>query len=433
MAPSPERSRYPLLPMDQALEKISATLSALPITSVPTAHALHRLLAVDVHASRPHPPFRASVKDGYAVTIPLAASLRVIASSHAGSNAPLRIATGTAAYVATGAPIPEGADAVVMVEHCLCEGDELTFTKQLDLEQGHDIREIGCDVAAGELVLSEGTYLGAAEIGILASCCVTFVEVYDRPVIGVFSSGDEILDVNKLPENMPYGSIIDCNRPMLLASVQEALPFCTPLDLGVVPDSESVVTEALREAIKKCHIVITTGGVSMGRRDFIKPVLEKIATVHFGRVLMKPGKPLTYATMSEHRCFLALPGNPVSCFVCFHLAVAVAARKLAGWKGESVNGVQVDVTIAHDIKLDKQRPEYHRATLQSSEQTDAFFVFEKHIAGQGYVGTSTGKQASSRLLSTRSADALLMLPKREGSLSAGTTGFVVLQRLEFVL
>ncbi|CAN8066591.1 unnamed protein product [Agarophyton chilense] len=406
MVISPERSQYPLIPMQEALEKISETLSALPLVSVPTTQALHRLLAVNVHASWPQPPFRASVKDGYAVSLPLAESLKVTASSHAGSKTPACITLGSAAYVTTGAPVPEGADAVVMVENSICEGDVLTFTKNVDLSPGQDIREIGCDVAEGELVLSAGTYLGAAEIGILASCGVTSIQVYDRPVIGVFSSGDEILDVNNMPEKMPFGSIIDSNRPMLLASVQESLPFCTSLDLGFIPDIESVVTDALLDAIKKCHIVITTGGVSMGRRDFIKPVLEKIATVHFGRVLMKPGKPLTYATMSEHRCFLALPGNPVSSFVCFHLAVAVAARKLAGWSGESVMGTQVDVSIAHDVRLDRQRPEYHRVTLQ-------------YIPEQGYVGTSTGKQASSRLLSTRSADALLMLPKGEGSLSAG--------------
>eukprot|EP00178_Gracilaria_changii_P004135 TRINITY_DN163_c0_g1_i2.p2 TRINITY_DN163_c0_g1~~TRINITY_DN163_c0_g1_i2.p2 ORF type:complete len:394 (-),score=43.89 TRINITY_DN163_c0_g1_i2:7758-8939(-) len=366
MAPLPESSPYPLIPMHQALEKIADTLSALPITTVPTTQALHHLLAVDVRATHPQPPFRASVKDGYAVTLPLATSLEVTISSHAGSNVPTAITAGNAAYVTTGAPVPEGADAVVMVEHCLCEGGKLMFTKQLDVEQGQDIREIGSDVAAGELVLSAGTYLGAAEIGILTSCCVTSIQVYDRPVIGVFSSGDEIVDVDNMPQKMPYGSIIDSNRPMLLASVREALPFCTALDLGMVPDDESLVTEALRDAVEKCHIVVTTGGVSMGKRDYIKPVLEKIATVHFGRVLMKPGKPLTYATVSEHKCFLALPGNPVSCFVCFHLAVAVAARKLAGWGKDCVNGPQVNVCLAHDVKLDKHRPEYHRVVLKVS-------------------------------------------------------------------
>lgn len=366
MAPTPERSSYPLVPMEEALDKIAATLTCLPPVTLPSTNALHRILAADVHAPHPQPPFRASIKDGYAVTLPLSQPLKVTSSSHAGASTPTVIVAGAAAYVTTGAPVPEGADAVVMVENCLCENDSLSFTEQLSLQHGQDIRQIGCDVTEGELVLPRGTYLGAAEIGILASCGITSLQVFDRPLIGVLSSGDEILDVGSLPESMPYGAIVDSNRPMLLALIQEALPFCKPIDLGIVPDTEQSVEQALLAASEKCHIVITTGGVSMGRRDFIKPVLERIATVHFGRVLMKPGKPLTYATLSQHKCFLALPGNPVSCFVCFHLAVTVAAHRLAGRSVNQARGTRVEVSLGHDIKLDKQRPEYHRVTLQVS-------------------------------------------------------------------
>lgn len=364
MPPTPEISHYALLPMPKALEIIASTLSALPAIIKPITQALQHITSRPVYALYPQPPFRASIKDGYAVTLPLSPTLTVVSSSHAGNASPIPITTGQAAYVTTGAPVPEGTQAVIMVENCICNAHVLTFVKQLSPTIGQDIREIGCDVASGQLVLDSGTYLGAAEIAILASCRITTVQIFQRPIIGVLSSGDELLDITNLPETIPYGSIVDSNRPMLLAAIQETLPFCTSLDLGCVPDNESSVRDQLLSAIQKCHIVITTGGVSMGHRDFIKPMLEKIALVHFGRVLMKPGKPLTYATISNQRCFLALPGNPVSSFVCFHLAVAVAARKLAGWNTDNIMGLRVDVSLAHDIKLDKERPEYHRAILQ---------------------------------------------------------------------
>jgi gephyrin len=275
---------------------------------------------------------------------------------------------------------------------------------------GVDVRAVGCDVAEGEVVLRRGDVVGAAEVGILIACGVRSVDVVRRVVVGVMSTGDEVVDAAAAAGGGGAlgagGRIIDSNRPMLLAAVAETLPWCVGVDLGIVRDEHAAVKAAMEDALARCDVVLTSGGVSMGSRDVVKPVLAEVATVHFGRVCMKPGKPLTFATAAaRNACAVGLPGNPVSAFVCFHLAVATAAKTLAGWPEEAALGTLVRATLAHDIALDPARPEYHRVNLRWTPD--------------GYVATSTGAQASSRLLSARSAHALLALPARAGAMRAG--------------
>lgn len=365
MAPVPEKSSYSLIPMQTALETIASTLQSLPVTQVPTTSSLNQILAEDIYAPYAHPPFRASIKDGYAITLPLPEPpvLKIVTPTFAGNPTPPPLLPGTAAYVTTGAPVPPSTDAVIMIENCLVDTPNLTFTPSTTAKSGQDIRPIGSDLAPGQLVLPKGIYVGPAELGILTACAIHTVHVYPRPIIGVLSSGDELLDISTISGPLPPDKIIDSNRPMLLAAIQQSLPACKPIDLGIVSDNMEHVQEALTQASESCHIVITSGGVSMGRRDYIKPALENLATIHFGRVCMKPGKPLTYATRSPNRALLALPGNPVSCFVCFHLAVCVAARRLSGFSQKESLGRMVEATLADDIRLDPDRPEYHRATL----------------------------------------------------------------------
>lgn len=406
-----------MVPFDQALDIIANSLSSLQPQFVSTSKSLNTILAADIYSPNPHPPFRASIKDGYAITLPPLSNdhpLVVRTESLAGDLSCTSLGAGDAAYVTTGAPVPSGAHAVVMVERCRRDGDHL-FVDNWP-RSGQDIREIGSDMASGELVLPKGTLIGAPEVGLLACCGITSISVVPRPIIGVLSTGDEVVNLSDVEElktknngQLPLGKIIDSNRPMLLAAIHEALPFCDSADLGLVKDDYDSVKSSLLKAIKQCHVVITSGGVSMGRRDVVKPVLAEIAKVHFGRVVMKPGKPLSFASLpgQTDRCFVALPGNPVSCFVCFHLAVAVAARRLAGWDARASRGSMVEVELAHAIKLDPERPEYHRAILT-------------WVEGRGYLATSTGKQTSSRLLSARSANALLALPAQSFVLAAGT-------------
>lgn len=420
MASVSRSSSYPLVPMPEALAKIHTSLAAITATeTVATTSALSRTLASDVTSPVPLPPFRASTKDGYAVSTssPFSADgdnnvFAVLGESLAGGGGSTALDTSQrqCIYITTGAPLPDTADAVVMVEETCAASDGAVRIASWP-EAGQDVRGVGSDISSGQVLLQSGDVIGAAEVGILLSCGVGRVVVFRRVVLGVMSTGDEVVDAGE--DAVGEGKIVDSNRPMLLAAVAETLPFCEGVDLGIVRDEYGVVKEALESAVARCDVVITSGGVSMGSRDVVKPVLEEIADVHFGRVCMKPGKPLTFAT-KDGKCVIGLPGNPVSAFVCFHLAVAVAARTMAGWAREEAMGRVIRVEVKHEFRLDRSRPEYHRVELRWEE------------AKNWCTATSTGKQASSRLLSARSAHGLLMLPAGEGVVEAGAMADVYL-------
>lgn len=250
-----------------------------------------------------------------------------------------------------------------MVERTHAHGENAIVIEQWPSQQGVDIREVGSDVAKGEIVLQQGARIGAAEIGLLAQTGVSEVDVVRRPKIGVLSTGDELVNVGAAVGD---GKIVDSNRPMLLAAVSEYFPFCEAIDLGCVPDTHESVSHAVQTDVKNVDILVTSGGVSMGDRDVVQQVLGEVGEVLFGRVLMKPGKPLTYAVVGQdaRACCVGLPGNPVSAFVCFQLAVGVAARRLAGWDVAEARGVMVEVVLGDEVRLDRSRPEFHRARLE---------------------------------------------------------------------
>lgn len=408
-----------MIPMSEALGTIAEKVGPLSPRQIPTSSSLQKIVADDIVSKDAHPSFRASIKDGYAIRYPpglvapnnpfsIRDDITMTAGSEFGHEKELN--PGEAAYVTTGAMVPNKTDCVVMIEKCRRQNDQLFINE--NPENGADIREVGSDIQLGEVILKKGTQITPTEIGLLHTCGIASINVIGTPIIGIFSSGDELYDLSDQQlQSQQKGKIIDSNRPMLKCLIRESLSMCEVVDFGILSDEEQLITDKLREASEQCHIIITSGGVSMGKKDYIKPILSKLFTVHFGRVLMKPGKPLTFATKSEQHCFLALPGNPISCFVCFHLAVVLAARRLSGWSIEQCleNGFnKVKARLAHPIKLDPVRPEFHRAVLTwSNDQTP------------GYVAVSTGNQASSRLLSARYANALLELPSSNSTLSSG--------------
>ena len=403
MAESP----YPMLSVEAALAAVLAQAGPLPPVTIPARQALGYILAADIRASEPLPPFPASVKDGYAViaadgpgTYPL------IGEVTAGRMADFTVTPGTVAYVTTGAPMPPGADAVVMVEQTekLWAGNGST---QIDIRvrvrAGDDVRPVGVDVAAGELVLETGTRLGPAEIGLLATAGVTDVSIYPRPLVAVLSTGDELVESGT---PLGAGQIWDSNRAMLIAAIQAV--GGEVMDLGISGDSQASLEASVQRGLV-ADVLLTSGGVSMGDLDLIKPLLEHAGQVHFGRVRMKPGKPITFATTvrCDHTCLVfGLPGNPVSSLVTFYLFAVPAIRALAGHADPNLRRVQARLSRA--LPLDPARPEYHRATLRWETAQNCF------------VAESTGSQSSSRLLSMRTANALLELPEREGELPAGS-------------
>ncbi|KAG5566415.1 hypothetical protein RHGRI_002104 [Rhododendron griersonianum] len=328
-------------------------------------------------------------------------------------------------------PIPEGADAVVQVEDTeVIKGDSIEAKRVrilVQTSQGVDIRPVnilgqGCDINKDDVVLKSGERLGAAEIGLLATAGVMIVKVYPSPTIAVLSTGDEL--VEPTTANLSRGQIRDSNRAMLLAAA--AQQQCKVVDLGIASDDEETIERVLDGAISSgIDILLTSGGVSMGDRDYIKPLLHKRGKVYFDKVRMKPGKPLTFAEIvpespnnltAKKILAFGLPGNPVSCIVGFQVFVVPTIRHLAGWANPHLPRVRA--RLKRSVKTDPVRPEFHRSII-SWEVNDG-------SGNPGFVAESTGHQMSSRLLSMKSANALLELPASDGVISAGTAVTAIL-------
>lgn len=280
------------------------------------------------------------------------------------------------------------------------------------VKPGENVREVGSDIAAGTVILQKGEQISSVggEIGLLAAAGVSQVDVYRKPVVGVLSTGDEIVEYSK-PE-LEYGEVRDTNRPTLISAAQGA--GYQVIDLGIASDKPGSLEETLRKALREVDLLITTGGVSMGELDLLKPTIERSlgGAIHFGRVAMKPGKPTTFATVPvknndgerAEKVVFSLPGNPASALVTFHLFVLPALHKMSGV--EPAGLTKVPVALSHDFVLDPVRPEYHRAIVS--------------VGRDGVLAaTSTGGQRSSKVGSMKSANALLCMPAREEPLKKG--------------
>ncbi|XP_061668250.1 gephyrin b isoform X5 [Syngnathoides biaculeatus] len=402
-------SPFPLTSMDKAFITVLEMTAILGTEIINYRDGMGRVLAQDVYAKDNLPPFPASVKDGYAVRAADGPGDRfIIGESQAGEQPTHTVMPGQVMRVTTGAPIPCGADAVVQVEdtELLRESEDFVFqgTEELEVRilvqarPGQDIRPIGHDIKRGECVLAKGTHMGPSEIGLLATVGVTEVEVQKFPVVAVMSTGNELLNPE---DDLHPGKIRDSNRSTLLATIQEhGYPT---INLGIVGDNPDDLLNALNEGISRADVIITSGGVSMGEKDYLKQVLDidLHAQIHFGRVFMKPGLPTTFATLDidgARKLIFALPGrNPVSAVVTCNLFVIPALRKMQGILDPRPTIIKARLSC--DVKLDP-RPEYHRCILTWHHQEPLPWA------------QSTGNQVSSRLMSMRSANGLLMLPPK---------------------
>ncbi|KAM9646537.1 gephyrin isoform 2-T2 [Trichechus inunguis] len=397
-------SPFPLTSMDKAFITVLEMTPVLGTEIINYRDGMGRVLAQDVYAKDNLPPFPASVKDGYAVRAADGPGDRfIIGESQAGEQPTQTVMPGQVMRVTTGAPIPCGADAVVQVEdtELIRESDdgteELEVRILVQARPGQDIRPIGHDIKRGECVLAKGTHMGPSEIGLLATVGVTEVEVNKFPVVAVLSTGNELLNPE---DDLLPGKIRDSNRSTLLATIQEhGYPT---INLGIVGDNPDDLLNALNEGISRADVIITSGGVSMGEKDYLKQVLDidLHAQIHFGRVFMKPGLPTTFATLDidgVRKIIFALPGNPVSAVVTCNLFVVPALRKMQGILDPRPTIIKARLSC--DVKLDP-RPEYHRCILTWHHQEPLPWA------------QSTGNQMSSRLMSMRSANGLLMLPPK---------------------
>ncbi|XP_072555151.1 gephyrin a isoform X6 [Paramormyrops kingsleyae] len=397
-------SPFPLTSMDKAFITVLEMTPVLGTEIINYRDGMGRVLAQDVYAKDNLPPFPASVKDGYAVRAADGPGDRfIIGESQAGEQPTHTVMPGQVMRVTTGAPIPCGADAVVQVEDTELLRESEDGTEELEVRilvqarPGQDIRPIGHDIKRGECVLAKGTHMGPSEIGLLATVGVTEVEVQKFPVVAVMSTGNELLNPE---DDLHPGKIRDSNRSTLLATIQEhGYPT---INLGIVGDNPDDLLNALNEGISRADVIITSGGVSMGEKDYLKQVLDidLHAQIHFGRVFMKPGLPTTFATLDidgTRKLIFALPGNPVSAVVTCNLFVIPALRKMQGILDPRPTIIKARLSC--DVKLDP-RPEYHRCILTWHHQEPLPWA------------QSTGNQVSSRLMSMRSANGLLMLPPK---------------------
>ncbi len=387
-----DRLRHP----SEALATVLAATSLLPSEQVALAEATGRVLAADFHATADFPPFPASTMDGYAVISDDGSPWRdVVGVQAAGNLIDAEVTPGTAIKIMTGAPLPRGADAVVRVENTELADDHVVIHQEF-VEPGESVRQVGSDVAAGQLLVRAGSRIGPAEIGMLAAYGGDPVTVRRRPRVSIVSTGDELLEPS---EPLTPGKIHDSNRYMLRAAMESA--GADVIWAGKGPDVREQLEPLLARLIADSDIVITSGGVSMGDLDLVKPILLDLATVHFRRVFLKPGKPLNFATAGPTLIF-GLPGNPVSALVGFELFIRSALRKMTGSGAEPPT---VRVQLAADTEP-ADRVEYQRATVT----VDASGTLR---------ATPNGPQGSSRLASFLEANALIVIPPREMTYHAG--------------
>ncbi len=286
------------------------------------------VLAGDVVATETVPPFDNTAMDGFAViaadTAAAPVTLEVLGTVAAGAAADTRIGPGQCMRIMTGAPMPPGADAVVMVERTRYDEPAATVEIEITVPPGNHVRGAGEDVRPGDVLYTAGTVLSAGHLGVLASVGVGAVEAHPRPVVGVLSTGDELVDDGR---PLRPGEIRDSNRRTLLTMLGES--GFDAVDLGIARDDETEIEKAFLDGARRCDAVLSSGGVSMGAFDYVKVVLDRIGDMRWMQIAIKPAKPFAFGLIGDTPIF-GLPGNPVSSMVSYELFARPALRKMAG-------------------------------------------------------------------------------------------------------
>ncbi len=393
--------RAPLTPLDDALaELLAQAVPALGVETVDSFDADGRVLRQDATSPLQVPPADNSAMDGYAVRVAdlaaaVDAELPVSQRIPAGSAAQ-PLAAGTAARIFTGAPVPAGADAIVMQEDCepLLDGQRVRI-KALPAP-GQWIRRAGEDIALGAQVLSAGTRLGPASLGLAASIGLARLSVSRRPRVALFSTGDELVMPGEVaPERMPPGAIYNSNRFFLRAMLRRL--GCEVTDLGIVPDRREATLDALRSAAASHDLILTSGGVSVGEEDHIKPAVEALGELRLWQIAIKPGKPFAYGRIhhaggAAH--FMGLPGNPVSSFVTFSLLVRPFLLALQGASDLAPRAMAA--TAAFDWPRADRRREFLRVRWNAEGALERFAnqssgVLTSAAWGDGVVDNPAGQ------------------------------------------
>lgn len=399
----------PPLAVAEAQRRILARIRRLPSERVPLDRARGRVLADPVVASADLPPWDNSAMDGYAVRaadVGPGIALPVSIDVPAGAAPSRALAPGTAARIMTGAPVPLGADAIVPVERTEGPGGEAAFAEvgesvrfTAPVAPGDHVRHRGEDVRAGAVAVPAGAACGPAEIAMAATVGCATLSVHCRPRVAIVSTGDELVDIDQA--GAP-GRIVNGNAYGVAAQVEDA--GGEPWRLPIAPDELEAI-RSLVEAALTADAVVTIGGVSVGTRDHVKGALEEAGVaLEFWRVAMRPGGPMAFGATADGRPVFALPGNPVSAHVTFHLFARPALRLMCGHARILPQPVRARLT--ETIRPHPGKACYLRARIDAAED--------------GWLATTTGPQGSALLSSLVGADALIVVPPGAAPLSAGT-------------
>jgi molybdopterin molybdotransferase len=395
-----------------ALDEITAVKQILKsiktikkIETINIMDSLGRIASKNIKSSINIPSFRNSAMDGYALNIKNLEknkySLKEQGISLAGQAYDKKLKDKETIRVMTGAVIPNNADAVIMKEMVDIEGDIILFPNFIQKNQ--NIRNIGEDIKKGDIVIKKGRQINYVDLGILSSLGIGKIDVFRKPIISFFSTGDELISINK---KLKKGLIYDSNRYLLFGLLSE-LPVQIK-DMGVVKDNEEILVKKLKECAKVSDIIITTGGVSVGDADYIKSALKKVGKVNFWKIAIKPGRPLAYGKINN-ASFFGLPGNPVSAAVTFQIFIIPAIKKMFQMIASSKLTIKAQVKSALSKK--KGRVEYKRGLL---EQKD----------GVNTVNT-TGLQGSNILSSLSKANCYIRLSSETEKIKKGDTVEVI--------
>jgi molybdenum cofactor synthesis domain-containing protein len=391
-----------MIPLDEAQRFVFGLCHPLPPVELPLDDALGCVLSATVVATQQVPSFANSSMDGYAVraddTSGAPIRLAVIGTIMAGHPFEQTVGPGQAARIMTGAPVPQGADAVCMVEETETASDGRSVVIERELQPGAFVRQPGRDVAIGDVIAPAGTVLTPAHLGVLANQGALRVKVHPRPRVGVLSTGDELFSGTG---PLPPGKIRDANRHTLLALLRRE--GWDGVDLGIVGDDESSLVELLSSAASSCDAIMTSGGVSVGDLDLVRVVLEKLSAgkMRWMQVAIKPAKPFAFGVLADSTTpVFGLPGNPVSAMVSFELFVRPALRRLGGHRilHRSIVSATADVDLLRepDGKL-------HLVRAHVSLDDPASW----------HVRTTSG-QESHQLHSMSEANSLILLPDGTG-------------------
>ena len=401
-----------MIPLAEAVAYVLSYCHPLAPRPVALDESLGCVCAITVAASEPVPPFANSSMDGFAVrsidttaaSVVAPVGLLLVGTVLAGSTGGIRVGVGQAARIMTGAPLPDGADAVVMQEACRLEDDGTVVALEEPVRSGSCIRTVGQDVATGTTVVAAGTELTPGHLGSLANQGLSEVTVHPRIRMGVLSTGDELATAGTA---LAMGQIRDANRPSLLALV--ARQGWVPVDLGTVRDDAVEVAEALDGASGLCDAVLTSGGVSVGDADVVKTVLRERCggSMRWMQVAIRPAKPFAFGVLERSGLpVFGLPGNPVSAMVSFELLVRPAGRRMGGHR--HLHHLTVPATVVDDIRRQRDgKTHYIRSVLTVGDD------------GAWRVRPLDGQQ-SHQLSVMAEANALAVVADGDGVASGGT-------------